>query len=102
MTRPSRRFTLIGSSVNCTSSTRSSAADAEKLVPAKSVTRIRHHRLHLARLVGAATIIGRSKAVDRNVRPTRCQPEDGRFLALLTDHEHVAIIQGVDFSIQAN
>src|SRR5580693_335565 len=33
MTRPSRRLTLSVSSVDCTSSTRSSAADAEKLIP---------------------------------------------------------------------
>ena len=33
MTRPSRRLTPSVSSVNCTSSTRSSAVDAEKLIP---------------------------------------------------------------------
>src|ERR1017187_588232 len=65
MTRPSRRLTLIASSVNWTSSTRSSvllcADDAEKLIPClqKPLPRIPHHRLYLAQFVGAKSKVAR-------------------------------------------
>src|ERR1039457_135191 len=65
MTRPSRRLTLIASSVNWTSSTRSSellcADDAEKLIPClqKPLPRIPHHRLYPAQFVGAKSKVAR-------------------------------------------
>src|SRR5467141_3516007 len=65
MTRPSRRLTLMVSSVNCTSSTRSSvllcADDAEKLIPClqKPLPQIPHHRLYLAQFVSAKSKVAR-------------------------------------------
>src|SRR5450759_858466 len=65
MTRPSRRLTLMASSENWTSSTRSSvllcADDAEKLIPClqKLVTRIGHYRLYRAQFVGAKSKVAR-------------------------------------------
>src|SRR5712671_1145191 len=55
MTRPSRRLTLRASSVDCTSSTRSSAADAEKLIPRllEFCTVLCHKRLYRAEFVRA-------------------------------------------------
>src|SRR5450432_3653510 len=61
MTRPSRRLTLSVSSVDCTSSTRSSATDAEKLIPClqEFFPVPGHHRLYLAQFVGAKPKITR-------------------------------------------
>src|SRR5208282_2270880 len=61
MTRPSRRLTLSVSSVDCTSSTRSSAADAEKLMPClqELFPVPGHHRLYSAQFVGAKPKIAR-------------------------------------------
>src|ERR1035437_6334258 len=84
MTRPSRRLTLSVSSVDCTSSTRSSLIwrRSEKLIPClqEFFPILGHHRLYRAQFVGAKPKIARQLgwvnpelsrqvvAIDMNVR----------------------------------
>src|SRR5208337_3912150 len=77
MTRPSRRLTLMVSSVNWTSSTRSSALlcadDAEKLIPClqKPLTRIPHQRLYLAPFMGAKSKVASWTGLSQNLAEDR-------------------------------